>query len=326
MKSIAYAFIFCLVLNLSAANNLHPTIKYPKGHALQGTAIDTALVGAPVKLTTQQAQKYFPHFKAQEEVAYSNIGSGIEYEWFIIKLPLNKNSAGNFTQMGILHNEFSQGLFHGSILFKSERKIEFVPQNPNSKLLKPFKSPYLVASFEGLRKRGMSFGIQNIVAGNLIASWNFYTFKGTLAMAIKEPVLGEMKKLNREEINIAELAKTIYYQESTLDAHSSQNSFRIFLNQALHESYTKYYNPVTLTCNNAIENVLDLSQARLKQKSMYSHLNGLFRRRYVNNFHLHLLDKGYVKTKRVLLSSLKEFHHVFHQAIQEYQEGTKYGR
>ena len=317
---------FCLSLFVVSADELHPTITYPKGHHLEGQVIDTALVGAPVKLSKEQSKKYFSDFDPLREIVLSNVGSGIEYEWFIVRIPLNNMKKPDISEVGFLHEEFSKGMLHGSVLFKTNRQFEFIPQNQKSKLLKPFKSPYIVASFEGLRKRGMSFGIKNVLAGNLIASWNFYTFKGTIALAVEAKGLEENEGKKIKDIEFKNLAKTLYYQKSTLHRIHAERMFDTYLNKALNDSYKIQYNPLTLTCNNAIEDVLQDSLMIKDQSSWLSIVKDLYHKRYVNNFHLHLVKERLAYKERVLLNKFPDFHEFFYSAIQDHQQGTKYGR
>ena len=162
-----------LVLTITTglyAQQLHPDIFYPKGHRLEGTKIDTALVGAPVELTAKQARSYFPDFNPRKERAFSNVGSGLENEFFIVKVETDLRRNYKVDRAHILHGEFTPGFSHGSFLFTSSRGFEFVPQNQDSKKLKPFTSKYLVGSFEGLRKRGMGFNAQNALLGDFFSN------------------------------------------------------------------------------------------------------------------------------------------------------------
>src|SRR5690606_10826729 len=69
------------------ALTLHPPRVYPPGTPFAGQHIDTLLSAPPVEPDAALARKFFPDFDPARERVFSNVSSGIEGEFYVVKVP-----------------------------------------------------------------------------------------------------------------------------------------------------------------------------------------------------------------------------------------------
>jgi hypothetical protein len=329
---------------------LHPPRYYPSEGPFAGEQVDTRLSAPPVELSTAQALSYFSDFYAGCDRSFSNVASGQEQSFFVVKVPCDPATGElAISEVHLVHENFDRnlGLMHGYLVFVATPgfHFEFAPQTPG-KPLRGYVSRALAAGLEGLRIPGMRFGFTEALNDSLLASWNFYTLESVAAMTAGSDLIERLKTNPSEREFLAEIISDFrspaFWQSTRLHQAQSKEAMLKFIDFALRRSLLERYALLGKTCNHAIEEILlQTSHPAWKYRNP-GWLNFLLQTPEQNIFNqaqmtlgwfhpaffyrrVYLL--GYSAQSRPLAAVQVElFRHAFIRVIDDHIFGVRYGR